>query len=72
MPVLAIDMDHLLKALQAAATLYASDEKASAPEAEKPWMTRPLPWAIIEPVVAAIDGVPEILALTHLSSPPPW
>ena len=59
-------MDTLLQALQVAAALYASDEKASALEAEKPWMSRPLPRPIIEATIEAIAATPDILELTRL------
>ena len=63
---LSIRMDKFLAALRMAAELHASDQSARAPEAERPWMSRPLPTAIIGPVMEAINSVPDILALTRL------
>ena len=59
-------MEDLLNALTEAAGLYARSEHLIAVETEKPWMSRPLPHVIVEPVVAAIRLVPEIQALTGL------
>ncbi len=52
--------ENLLKALDAAAEYWASEENISPPETKKPWMSRPLAWNIIGPVVAAMKADPKL------------
>ena len=59
-------MDSLLQALRTATAMYAADSTSSALETENPWMSRPLPGPIIEPVLQAIAVTPNIQVLTGL------
>ncbi len=52
----------LYEVLNARATFYEAQNLTS----ERFWCPRPLPWQLIEPVVNAIEKVPEVFAITKL------
>lgn len=57
---------NLHNALKAAVERYISDQKASSPKPDKPWMSVPLPHEVIGAVVEAMQSEPEILDICKL------
>lgn len=56
------EMVTLYESLNARAEFYEAQSLTS----ERFWSPRPLPWQIIEPIVNAIEKVPEVFAITKL------